>query len=89
VIKRINNGELKGETLEEKGRSVVYVLVESPATPAPKEKESSAQPTGEERKEKENALFEKLFVELSQLRIEVAQLRRMLEACCEKKDEEK
>jgi hypothetical protein len=89
VIKRINSGELKGETIEENGVNVQYVLLDSADTPAPKEKESSTQPTGEERKEKESALFEKLFMELSQLRIEVARLRRTLEACCEKRDEEK
>ncbi|ADV46715.1 hypothetical protein [Nitratifractor salsuginis] len=37
VIKKINNEELKGETVEENGRKVQYVLLETPSDEVKKE----------------------------------------------------
>jgi uncharacterized protein (UPF0210 family) len=82
VIKRINNGELKGETIEENGVNVQYVLVDASPTPASDDSVSHAESPLPEGRRRETAILEKLLLEMAQLRTELARLSRRVEACC-------
>ena len=80
VIKKINSGELKGEVEEENGRKVQYVLLEEERPSRPEEPSPEEAPVPRSLVAREEALL----LELKQLRIEVAHLRRLVEKCCEK-----
>jgi hypothetical protein len=89
VIKKIQNGELRGEQIEENGLKIQYVLLEETAQNGHSSTETEgATPPG--RISGESPLSTASVVEeLRQLRREVVQLRELLERCCfEKRGQE-
>jgi hypothetical protein len=83
VIKKIQNGELQGEQIEENGLKIQYVLLpEASSEPArnnakhakSSEKAESSPPSGEES----------LHAEIQALREELRELKILMKRCCEK-----
>jgi hypothetical protein len=69
VVKMVKSGELRSETVEENGKEVTYVLVDTPA-PSVEEKPNTSGRADEEELAERVAVLEK----------EVATLRRELDA---------
>jgi hypothetical protein len=87
VIKKIQNGELQGEMIEENGLKIQYVLLqeaalnrESPTSEEPRA--SAALPSS--RNVEEGGLQ----AELHALREELHALRKLMEQCCERMNAE-
>ena len=76
VIRKINRGELKAESVEENGIKTQYVLLDTPLSPP----ESDGEKEGPAVRSKENSLEE----EVTLLRREVERLAEIVESCCRK-----
>jgi len=75
VIRKINRGELKSESVEENGIKVQYVLIDdSPAR--------NDSPAKEEFSPKSGAEHSSLSEEIALLRRRVEELEKIIEKCC-------
>jgi hypothetical protein len=73
VIKKINNEELKAETVEENGRKIQYVLLEAPPSKAEKKRHEPAQPHPLHLVE-----TERLVAEIHDLRQRIERLEKII-----------
>jgi len=78
VIKKLQNGELNGEQVEENGLKIQYVFLDE--DPGVKRGRS-----GSPSRRREESNIDRLERELGILRREVERLQKMMEHCCKKK----
>ncbi len=80
VIKKINSGELRSESVEENGSRVQYILLDQDRE-APAESETAAKES-ENAARRVNPNEERLLLEVQSLRAELRALRKIVEECC-------
>ena len=75
VIRKINRGELKSESVEENGVKVQYVLIDNSSA-------DNDSPTKEEFSPEPDTERSSLSEEIALLRRKVEQLEKIIEKCC-------
>ena len=86
VIKKIQNGELRGEQIEENGLKIQYVLLpEEPSESAAKS--DKHQKNDEKTNPTPHSGEEKLHAEIRALREELRELKTLMKRCCERRGE--
>ena len=81
VIKKINTGELRSESVEENGLKAQYVLVDKEDREASR-KSNTAVDESENGEKRMSPSEEKLRLEIQSLRAELRALYKIVEECC-------